>query len=241
MAHPVELGQGGRSKQAVGVAGELVTQQLGSSGWTPTQHLPSLLPSCCRLCRWPGSSSLWAALPPLLPGPVLWGHVSARPDGLPAQLWVPPRPAVPGWSLCVPSPVPLPVPAQSRGSVSPIPSPTRPLSSTYWSRPCHSAHRGQPGLQDRDGQLLASPAFQAFVSPASSCIPPLVQDLGHRGVESDTEQAGRWLSERRHWCGGQSCLKGLPLLLCPQGSLRTTAGLQGLGSAPGRAWNLGRW
>ena len=40
---------------------------------------------------------------------------------------------------------------------------------------------------------------------------------------------------------GLSRLKCLPPLLCPQGSLRTRAGPQGLGSAPGRAWSPGRW
>ena len=118
----------------------------------PPPNPPSLLPSCCRLCGWPGSSPLWAALPPLLRGPVPWGRVPARLDGLPAaQLWVPPRPAVPGRPLCAPRPVPLPVPAWSHGSVPPNPPPSTAAPSCL--APATLPMGASLGLQDRNGQL----------------------------------------------------------------------------------------
>lgn len=134
------------------------------AGWAPAQRLPSLLPSRHRVWGWPGSSPLWAALSPLLSGPVSRECVPAGLDGLPAQLRVPPWPAVPGRPLCASCPLPLPVPAWSHGSV--LPSAFSPfLPSTAVPAGLASACLApEPSLGCR--MLL-----QALVSHASPHIP----------------------------------------------------------------------
>lgn len=133
---------------------------LGSFRLGPAQHSPSLLPSCHRLWGWPESSPMRVALSPRLPGPVSWEHVPARSDGLPAQLWVPPRPAVAGWPLCASRPLPLPLPAWSHGSVLPLalsqgPPPPEALQCLpAWPLPMGPSLKRQDG----DGQPVPSDA-----------------------------------------------------------------------------------
>lgn len=186
------LAGGGHGRRAV-------TQLCGRApprqGGTPPNP-PFLLPSCCRLCRWPGSSPLWAALPPLLRGPVPWGRVPARLDGLPAApLWVSPWPAVPGRPLRDPLPVPLPVPAWSHGSVPPPARPRAQQCPPAWPLPL--CPRG--------------PAWDCGTGMSNSHVPGLVpvgasvssarQDLGPprwRQRGRALSRIGDWLSHLKH-------------------------------------------
>lgn len=120
----------------------------------------------------------------------------------------------------------------------PCPAPARPLM-------------GQPRLQDGGGPPGGSNT--AGLSPPTPHphpgSPGLVQvrasirmsrtqgPMGRRLMER--EVGGGWVGEG---IGGHAELSGVPPpFLCPQGSLRTGAGQQGLLSALGRAWTPERW
>ena len=169
------------------MTGGLVTQLSGppASGWTPPKptRSASLLLQTVQVAR---VFSLWAALPPLLRGLSPGGRVPARLNRLPAaQLWVTPRPAVPGWPLCAP-PAHWPSATASTSpeawvSVSPNLPPKH--SSALPPGPFHSAHRGQPGTA---GWEWATPVSQGWCPLGLLCPPPtrtLVPMGGDSGVE----------------------------------------------------------
>ena len=130
-----------------------------ASGWTPSQTYPFCFPPAADCA---GSQGLLYGQPCLHSCEDLSprGHVPARLDRLPAaQLWVTPRPAVPGWPLCAPPPPTHPLAQchcqyQPRGMGQCLPQPPPKHNSALPPGPFHSAHRGQPGTADGNGQLL---------------------------------------------------------------------------------------